>query len=132
MTFVSTEQNTMTKNILIVEDNPDLQQIFTWVFHRNQHFEVRTAMDGLEAVESIKELMPDVIILDINMPGISGLEVLAYVRNHQGDKAVKVIIVTGNYLAKFEPEAELADLFLVKPLEVPQLLTLAQRLLSAD
>ena len=116
------------KQVLIAEDRPDLRKIFGHVFNK-QHFNVRMAADGIEALEALRIQTPDILVLDINMPNLSGLEVLTYVRQQQSLKDIKVIVVTGNSLAVQYPEVGSADLFLVKPVNLSELVTFAQRLL---
>ena len=57
--------------------------------------ELHVATDGLEAVELFARVQPDVVILDIGMPGLSGHEVARRIRDQSGDRAVTLIAVTG-------------------------------------
>lgn len=116
------------RTVLIAEDNLDLRNIFAKTFERI-HFAVRLAEDGIEAIESLKADPPDILILDINMPRVSGLEVLRFVRENPATKAIKVVLVTGNGMAMQSPEAEYADLVLIKPVYIADLMTLAKRLM---
>ena len=125
-------QNPVTdslKKVLIVDDNPDLRFIFARTFDR-RHFSVHVAVDGVEAIESLQAELPDVLILDVNMPRLSGFDVLRYVRQNQRTKDVKVVLVTGNCMAIQEPEAKYADLLLIKPVNIDDLVTLARRLVT--
>jgi len=119
------------KKVLVVDDNPDLRAIFARAFDR-RHFAVQVAIDGGEAIDYLKTELPDVLILDLNMPKVSGFDVLNYVRQNQNTKDVKVIIVTGNCMAMQAPEAEFADLLLIKPVSIIDLVTFAQRLIPAQ
>lgn len=119
------------KKVLVVDDNPDLRAIFARAFDR-RHFAVQVAVDGGEAIERLQTELPDVLILDLNMPKISGFDVLNYVRQNQNTKDVKVIIVTGNCMAMQAPEAEFADLLLIKPVSIIDLITFAQRLIPTQ
>ncbi len=118
------------KKVLIVDDNPDLRVIFARSFDQ-RYFSVHVAVDGVEAIEYLQNELPDVLILDVNMPKLSGFDVLRYVRKNQRTKDVKVVIVTGNCMAIQAPEAEYADLLLIKPVNIDDLITLAQRLIPA-
>lgn len=115
------------KSVLIAEDNPDLRRIFAMTFDRST-FDVRVAEDGQAAIDALLEEIPDVIVLDINMPRLSGFDVLSYVRSHQETRDVKVIVVTGNTLAMQDEKASYADLFLVKPVDIQDLISFTARL----
>jgi CheY-like chemotaxis protein len=125
-------QNTETglKRVLIAEDNEDLRTIFARTFDR-RHFAVDVAEDGAVAMQKLKAELPDVLILDANMPNMSGFEVLRRVRDSEQMRAIKIVLVTGNCMAIHSPEAELADLVLIKPVSIGDLITLAQRLVPA-
>ncbi len=65
---------------MIVEDNKDLQEIYKHSFEKFQ-YEVVLKGDGLEGVESVAEVMPDVILLDLMMPGMDGFGFLKKMRD---------------------------------------------------
>lgn len=115
------------KNVLIAEDSPDLREVFAMLFEHHG-FEVQLAQDGQAALDLIFELLPDVLLLDINMPRLSGFEVLTRVRGQQATRDIKVIVVTGNTLAMQDERAECADLFLVKPVNIQELVAFTERL----
>jgi CheY-like chemotaxis protein len=124
--FIDKEQR--MKRVLIAEDNPDLRFIFSTVFDQ-EGFETTTVFDGRDAIRVLSESLPDILVLDVNMPHISGLEVLSFIHKHEGSQSLKVILVTSDPNAQYLKEASYADLFLVKPVSVPALVTLARRLL---
>ncbi len=115
------------KNVLIAEDNEDLQIIFSTMF-KKRGYNVHVVVNGQEALDYLNTQAPDILILDVNMPYVSGLDVLSWVRQHPPLKDVKVIVVTGNNLAEQSPAASLADLMLIKPVSTFDLITLADRL----
>jgi CheY-like chemotaxis protein len=115
------------KHVLIVEDNPDLRDIFSRVFTKYD-FQVSTAEDGQAALDSFLTQIPDVILLDINMPKVSGFEVLTHVQQYKETHNLKVIVVTGNSLAMQDDRADLADLLLVKPVDINDLILFTIRL----
>lgn len=116
------------QHILIVEDNYDLQTMFARGFIR-ANYEVMVASSGAGALMILKDQRPDLIILDMNMPDISGLEVLRFVRESAELKTTKVIMVTGNEMAPTMPETAAADLLLMKPISPSELVRIAQRLI---
>src|SRR5437762_5112502 len=65
--------------ILIVDDEPNLARSIAYTL-RKEAYEVVTAADGLSAVEMARELQPNVVVLDVMLPGIDGLEVCRRIR----------------------------------------------------
>lgn len=117
------------KRVLIVEDNPELSSVFSDLLSGNQ-FEVRVAMNGLEAVDTLDDFSPDIILLDVHMPILSGLEVLAYTRENPALDHTRIIMMTGDFRIEQTPEARLVDRFLVKPVHLADVLTLTRQLAS--
>ena len=79
------------KKILVVDDEPDFLEIITTRLTAND-YEVVTASNGDEALDRIKTAKPDVVLLDILMPGMNGLEVLRKIRKM--DSKLPVYMVT--------------------------------------
>ena len=80
------------KRLLVVDDEPELVDILRQ--HFEGRYEVDTAASGAAAVERFIRQRPDVVFLDVNMPGTSGVEVLKLIK--QADETIPVIMVTGN------------------------------------
>ena len=80
------------KRILVVDDEPELLEVLRE--HFEGRYEIETALSGAAAVETFVRQRPDLVFLDINMPGASGLEVLKLLR--QTDPKIPVIMVTAN------------------------------------
>ncbi len=79
------------RHILVIDDEPDLCALFENIFKDEGH-SVATALDGLEGLERYGEKKPDVIILDLKMPRMGGMETLRNLRKI--DRNVAVIILT--------------------------------------
>ncbi len=94
--------------ILIVDDEADLRAALQNVLIP-EGFSVITAVNGMEGVQKNKEHDPDVIILDLKMPKMGGMETLREIR--KTDKDVRVIILTGYGEAGSIREAEELDVF---------------------
>jgi CheY-like chemotaxis protein len=80
------------KRMLVVDDEPELLNIFR--SHFQGRYEVDTASSGAAAIERFIRQRPDVVFLDINMPGANGVEVLKLFR--QADASIPIIMVTAN------------------------------------
>lgn len=79
--------------ILIVDDNLDTVDILA-VFLKSIGFQTLTAYDGVEALEVIRQERPDLIVLDINMPRLNGIQVLSRLKKIPHCSSVPVIIYT--------------------------------------
>jgi diguanylate cyclase (GGDEF)-like protein len=79
--------------VLIADDDHNLRQLLLQVLPRNK-FEVYQAIDGNETWETVKNLRPDIVVLDIMMPGIDGIEVCRLMRENAGTRNIPVIMLT--------------------------------------
>jgi CheY-like chemotaxis protein len=87
----------MNTKIFIVEDNPDIREIYRLAFEL-AGFSVETSENGLDAVSRVAEINPDVILLDIMLPEMSGFDVLRTIKQNFTDENIKnvPIIVWSN------------------------------------
>ncbi|MEP7069129.1 MAG: ATP-binding protein [Usitatibacter sp.] len=111
------------RRVLVVEDNPDAAEAMSILLRHLGH-EVAMVNDGREALAAARAFRPDVILLDIGLPGIDGYELAGRFRELPETRAAKVIAVTG-----YGQEADRArtrasgfDLHLVKPVDPEKLL----------
>jgi CheY-like chemotaxis protein len=79
--------------ILLVEDDLSLIDLYT-VRLEAEGFEVKNCADGEKALQTVKEYLPDLVLLDIMMPRIDGFDVLDIMRNTPVTKDIKVIVMT--------------------------------------
>lgn len=116
------EADKKNQNIFIVEDDNDLAEMLRAYF-RVQGYTVNVAARGQDAVHSITEHMPDVVVLDIRLPDINGYEVCRQLRNSRKTQHVPVIFLT----EKREREDKLAGLelgavdYITKPFDIQEL-----------
>ena len=123
---------TTQPTVLIADDSPTLRRIVSTVLER-AGFTVVTAEDGVEAVQGVFRTQPDAVILDIRMPGMSGVEFLRQIRSDTRLSQLPVGIVTGDYFLSEQVLAELGALGAVvryKPVWMADLISLARSLLS--
>jgi DNA-binding response OmpR family regulator len=81
------------KKILIVEDDAFIRDIYGVKF-TNEGFEVILAENGIEAVRKLEDITPDVILLDMIMPYMDGMEVLKKIKDNQAWKSIPIIMLT--------------------------------------
>jgi CheY-like chemotaxis protein len=111
---------------LIIEDDPVLSKIFS-ITLRN-HFEIETITDGGWAIPRLNQIVPDLIVLDLHLPNVSGLKILQYIRTAPSLKNTRVIVTTADALQADLLQDE-ADIVLLKPVNPMQLRDLAGRLI---
>lgn len=88
----------MSKRILIVDDDPDSRTILTCILEHGG-YEVGIANDGFEAIKEIEDHPPDLVLLDIMMPGKNGFEVCEWVNSNPKISHIFIIIIS----AKSDP-----------------------------
>lgn len=120
------------QKILVVDDDPEIVELFVDVLDRDGRFEVRTASSGYDAGMITQEFMPDLIILDYMLPDVNGNIVCQTIRKNPALQHTKIIIVSGvvnqdevNDLLKAG-----ADEFVKKPFNIEKLVERMGQLLS--
>ncbi|WP_213804441.1 response regulator [Granulicella sp. dw_53] len=100
-----------TRKLLIVDDEPATRKLLSQIFTELGH-NVRCAEDGFSALEMIREFTPDIILSDLNMPGMSGFELLSVIRRRL--PAIYVIATSGAFSGESVPLGIVADAFYEK------------------
>lgn len=116
--------------ILIVDDNEDVVTTYRVVLER-MGFEVDTARDGNECIERIESARPDMVLLDVLLPGLSGSEVCRLIKETAQTRTIPVVAITASLAADTRVRmAEVgADEFLLKPIDVSDLNRVIKRFL---
>lgn len=109
----------------VVEDDPQLGQIFSLALQ--PMFEVEIIADGDMAAERLLEAEPSLVVLDIHLPGLSGIEILKRIRADERLSHTRVIMSTADAIQSGDLREE-ADVVLLKPVSPVQLRELAARL----
>jgi DNA-binding response OmpR family regulator len=127
--FGESAQLMVKRSVLIVEDDPELSILFAEVLGE-MDVTAQIERDGSRVHGRIHELRPDLVILDLHLPRMSGLDILDAIRNDARIRQPKVLIITSNpQLAK--TAAAKADIALIKPVGFDQLLNTVERLIGS-
>jgi DNA-binding NtrC family response regulator len=116
-------------NILIVDDEQSYRQLLTLVFESDGH-SIRTAANGREAVELVREEAPDVIVSDVRMPDMDGIEMLRSVRETHADLGVVFMTAHASVESAREAFKLGADDFVTKPFDVEELKLIVKKTLE--
>ena len=87
--------------ILIVEDDPILREMYLEIL-KAENFVIETALDGEEALLKIKSFIPDIILLDLFIPKINGMDLLKSIKTNPATNNIKVIISTNVHVNQDE------------------------------
>lgn len=119
------------KKILIVDDEASLRMLVAATLE-DEGFALYEAEDGVSGLEVAQKHLPDLIILDMMMPGITGLEVCQQLKSNLGTSGIKILLLTAKGQRKDREAAweAGADFFLTKPFSPGKLLNLVKEILS--
>jgi LmbE family N-acetylglucosaminyl deacetylase/CheY-like chemotaxis protein len=114
--------------VLVVDDDPDVAMYTSTVLERRGFCEVRAITNPSLARTAVDEFRPDVVVTDIEMPGMTGLELIAQLRADQPD--LPIVVMTAHLSVDYAVGAlrSQADEFLVKPIQSPELISIVRRL----
>jgi adenylate cyclase len=132
---INTESQKITSShahtVLVVDDNPDLRAYVSNILRTNG-YNVKTARNGLEGFHTAKEISPSLIVSDLMMPLVTGLEMIRMIRDEEILKGIPIILLT----AKVDEETRIegtergADAYLAKPFNDRELLAEVRNLLA--
>jgi CheY-like chemotaxis protein len=121
----------LVKRILLVDDYPDALEVWS-LYLRSQGYDVITAENGLDAVARAHVYLPDLIVLDLELPGISGFDAAVQLRASEETSGIPLIAATGySHLRQLDRARESGfDSILIKPCEPSTLVGEIERLLQ--
>lgn len=121
----------MTKKILVVDDEPNIVLSLEFLM-KQQGYAVRSAVDGDSAMKEVERDPPDIVLLDVSMPGRSGFEVCEAIRANPAWNQMRILIVTGKGRDE-DRERGLslgADGYVIKPFETQDIVAKVKELLG--
>ncbi len=118
------------KTVLVVEDEPELRELEEGILKRE--YAVLTAATGEEALESIAKQKPDILLLDIMLPNMSGFEVCQKLRGDPSTASIPIVMLTGQDKAEALSEGfeAGADMYINKPFSAKKLLAVVRAMLE--
>lgn len=117
-------------NILIVEDSIMISQAIK-ILLENEGMSVESTSDGSKVVDLIKEKSINLVILDLMMPGVSGVDVFKNIKNDENTKDIPVIILTAKTDAmKWQQELKECNKFMTKPFDNKELVESVKNLIK--
>lgn len=121
----------MAHTILIVDDEPNIVISLQYLMQR-EGFTVSVARDGIQAIEAIERDPPDLVLLDVMMPGKSGMEVCQHVRAQDRFRDMRIVMLTakGRETDVAKGMALGANAYVTKPFSTRDLVTQVRSLLS--
>ncbi|RLK08273.1 response regulator transcription factor [Ruegeria conchae] len=114
----------MSRKVLLIEDEPNITEAIRFLLTR-EGWQVETHAEGTDAVQVILSAQPDLVILDVMLPGKSGMDVLRDLREHEEMKALPVLMLTARGQSRDREMAEQAGVsrFMTKPFSNAEVLT---------
>jgi CheY-like chemotaxis protein len=121
-----------SKSVLVVDDDPLLVKVLREPLEKSG-YRVHTAYNGLEALQKVKAVTPDLIILDILMPLLDGFKVARFLKFDQKYRDIPIVVLTSRAT---EAEREMgkivgANEYVCKPVRLPQIMNIVNRYLNA-
>lgn len=119
--------------VLYIEDNPTNIRLLQHFFNRCKNFQLEVAEEPYVGIYRARQMRPDLILLDINLPGLDGYEVLKVLQNDAVTCAIPVVGVSANVMSIDIEKGREAGFYeyLTKPLEIGQLVSVLNRLFGA-
>lgn len=122
------------KSVLVVDDSTTIRRMVIASLRGLKDLEFQEASNGLEAIEKLAVGAVQLVILDLNMPDMHGLEVVSFIRKHATFRALPIIVLTtrGDDASRAAALAAGASLYITKPFESAHLAESARILLNPD
>ncbi len=123
--------SSMSKTVLIVEDNELNMKLFNDLLEAHGYTTVQTR-DGLSALDLARETRPDLILMDIQLPEVSGLEVTKWLKDDDELKSIPVVAVTAFAMKGDEEKIRQGgcEAYIAKPISVAQFVETVQRFIG--
>lgn len=115
--------------ILLVDDDPGIRETLE-ILLMSAGYDVATVDNGVSAISHLNRTVPDLLVTDLNMPFMSGLELISHVRSRH--PSVAIVAMSGNYHGDAVPAGVIADRFYLKGQPSRNLLTTIANLIATN
>ena len=121
----------MNPQVLVIEDSASVRRLIE-VCLRVLPVDVASAEDGITGLDAARDTLPDVVVLDIGLPGMDGWEVLRHLRSAEDTSRIKVLVLTAHAQPEVAQQADEvgADDFMTKPFRPGELRERLEKLLA--
>ena len=116
------------KHILVVEDYPLMGALLMDILKQYDH--ASYARSGKEAIKEIKKKLPDIVLLDVSLPDMSGLEIARQLRSNQRTKSIPILAMSGSQIEKKACLEAGCNDFILKPFDTSELLAQLAKLVA--
>jgi CheY-like chemotaxis protein len=123
----------MTPKVLVVDDDPIMHRVLKH-YLEERGYQTLTASTGRQAIEIATGELPDLVLLDVGMPDMSGLAALRQLKEKETTRLIPVIVITAHADRTTQLESKIsgAAAFLTKPFRSAELLDVLQKILPSD
>lgn len=120
--------------LLYIEDNPANVRLLEFVVAREDHLQLTSAVSAEEGIEMARRDQPDLILMDISLPGMDGYEALKHLKNDSRTSHIPVMAVSATVLHQDVERGQAAGFveYLTKPIIIDDFLAAVERVLDAD
>lgn len=120
------------KNLLVVDDSATTRMLISLTLKKDGSFCITEATDGKDAVQKLRSQPVDIVLTDLNMPDMGGLELITYIREEHRDKTLPIVVITskGEEEERDKGLALGANAYLLKPISTAKLHTVVKELLA--
>ncbi|MFB3076796.1 MAG: response regulator, partial [Lysobacterales bacterium] len=131
--LVTPREQTHQPLVMVVDDSITIRKVTSRVLE-NHSIEVMTALDGLDAIDKLRERVPDLMLLDIEMPRMDGYELAQYIRSDARLRHVPIVMITSRSGQKHRKKARDAgaNAYLTKPYQEADLIAQVGKMLDME
>jgi DNA-binding response OmpR family regulator len=117
--------------VLLVDDEPNILVALDYLM-KQQGYQVEKAYNGQEALEKVASFLPDVMVLDVMMPGMDGFEVARQVRTHPGWEDIRIVFLTakGTVEDRWKGYSNGGEVYLTKPFDNEELIQVINEVMA--